>query len=426
MNNLEEILQLADKLSDHLKEFKANSIYDINLFEKPKIEENHISYLLYKILDYEGKEGKITYKRFIETFFDELKEQIKTPEITFEKAYRIDILVKDDDYAIIIENKIFGAEFQRNQLARYIKRLLDEEYSKERIYIVIISQNYEVKYLDGIRRSVWRLPPDWEKPNQDRECAIYDQYSCLCDVSDNACNKKTECTDMSEFKERTKIIDNVEIAGWLEGCLAKIDQKEKLLCSSIIQVSDYIQYFNSSKMESEAQKFLKEKINFLTTGSNQNKLEGIAKYLTNLELLQKTLTETKENISRELIETWANNLKTDGWKISNERDAFYLEMQLEGICIKCGCWSGCEIGDKSGKYPYCGFYIDNKITDNQKRDHVIAQIDSIVEEANYKFESNGLTSDGFTCYMDTFNGDQVCGNLFAAAQKLGYLGANDI
>lgn len=146
MNELEDILQLADELSQYLEEFKASSIYDINLFEKPKIEENHISYLLYKILDYKGKEGKIIYKRFIEIFFPELIKQIKTPEITFEKVYHIDILIKDKDYAIIIENKIFGAVFQRNQLARYIKRLLDERFSKERIYIVIIPQKYEAKW----------------------------------------------------------------------------------------------------------------------------------------------------------------------------------------------------------------------------------------------------------------------------------------
>ena len=420
MNELEDILQLADELSQHLEEFKASSIYDINLFEKPKIEENHISYLLYKILDYKGKEGKITCKRFIKTFFPELKEQISAPQITFEKAYRIDILIKDKKYAIIIENKIFGAEFQRNQLARYIQRLLDERYSKEQIHIVIIPQNYEAKYLDGIRRSVWKLPPDWKKTNQDRECAASDQYSCSCDVSDNACNK--ECTDMSEFKERTKIINNVEIAEWLEGCLAQIDQKEKLLHSSIIQVSDYIQYFNSSKMETKAQNFLAKKIEELIIGKNQDKLDKIDTYRTGLEEIQKALTRTKEEISRGLIGTWAYNLKKKGWEISKEPDALYLEMQLKGICIKCGCWSGCETDDKSSKYPYCGFYIDNKITDNQKRNHVIALIDSIVEEAEYKFNSNGLTGDGFTCYMETFNGDEVCEKLFTAAKTLYNLG----
>lgn len=422
MNELEDILQLADELSQYLEEFKASSIYDINLFEKPKIEENHISYLLYKILDYKGKEGKIIYKRFIEIFFPELIKQIKTPEITFEKVYHIDILIKDKDYAIIIENKIFGAVFQRNQLARYIKRLLDERFSKERIYIVIIPQKYEAKYLDDIRRSVWKLPPDWEKPNQDRECAIYDQYSCSCDVSDNACNKK-ECTDMSEFKERTKIIDNVKIAGWLEGCLAQIDQKEKLLHSSIIQVSDYIQYFNSSKMETEAQNFLKGNINSLTTGSNQNKLEYIAKYLTNLEVLQKALNSIKEKPSREFISTWAGKLENK-WKISKNPDVFYLEIQLEDISIKCGCWSGCETGDKYGKSPYCGFYIDQPITNDEKRNHIIDQINSIVQQTKYTFQNNKLNkkSKGFICYMETFNGDEVCEKLFTAANNLGYLG----
>lgn len=421
MNELEDILQLADELSQYLEEFKASSIYDINLFEKPKIEENHISYLLYKILDYKGKDGKITCKRFIETFFPELKEQISAPKITFEKAYRIDILIKDQKYAIIIENKIFGAEFQRNQLARYIQRLLDKGYSKEQIHIVIIPQNYEAKYLDGIRPSVWKLPPDWEKPNQDRECAASDQYSCSCDVSDNACNK--ECTDMSEFKERTKIINNVEIAGWLEGCLAQIDQKEKLLHSSIIQVSDYIQYFNSSKMETEAQKFLEKKINIV--GTDQEKLEKIDTYRQGLEEIQKALTKTKEKISRELIETWAENLKTEGWVISTELDAFYLEMQLDGISIRCGCWSGCGAGDEYDKHPYCGFQINTFSQELKKLEACINTLNTLFWKAGYydQFAINDLnTSTRFICHMKTFNGDEVCKKLFNAAKDLEYLG----
>lgn len=425
MNNFERIFELTDNLSQHLEKFKASSIYDINLYEKPKIEENHISYLLYKILDYEGNDGKITYKRFVETFFPELKGQIKTPKITFDKTYHIDILIEDKDYAIIIENKIFGAVFQRNQLARYIKRLLDKGYSKEQIHIVIIPQNYEAKYLDDIRTSVWRLPPDWKKPNQDRECAESDQYSCSCDVSDNPCNKITECTDMSEFKKRTKIIDNVKIAGWLEECLTQIDQKEKLLCSSIIQVSDYIQYFNSSKMETETQNFLKEKINTLTTGTNQDKLEDIAKHLTNLEVLQKALNSIKEKPSREIIGTWANNLKKKGWNISEEQDVFYLEIQIEEIGIRCGCWSGCGTGDTYFNSPYCGFLINTTSQNNQELNDLKSCIKEVVTNAGYqnKFQYNELSKNTrFICYMGTFNGDEVCKKLFKAAKDLGYLG----
>lgn len=425
MNDLEEIFQLADKLSDHLKDFKVKSIYDINLFEKPKIEEPHISYLLYRILDYEGKDGKITYKRFIKTFFPELKEQINTPEITFEKAYHIDILIKDKNYAIIIENKIFGAEFQRNQLARYIRRVLNNGYSKEQIHIVIIPPKYEEKYLESIRDSVWRLPPDWEYPNQYRECAEYDQYICSCDVSENACNKKTKCIDMSEFKKRTKIIDNVKIAGWLEECLTQIDQKERLLCSSIIQVSDYIQHFNCSKMKMEAQKFLKDKINTLATETNQDKLEFIARYLTDLEVLQETLKSIKEKPSRELIGTWAKEIKKNGWNISEEQDVFYLEIQIRGIGIRCGCWSGCGTSDTYFNSPYCGFLINTPSQNNQELNDLQSCIKEVVLNAGYldDFQYNELgKSTHFICYMGTFNGDEVCKKLFTAAKDLGYLG----
>lgn len=72
----------------------------------------------------EGK--KIVLENFINTF---IKSAINV-DINFDNAKiveeenDIDILIKTDTIAIIIENKIKGANFQRNQLARYIKKLL--------------------------------------------------------------------------------------------------------------------------------------------------------------------------------------------------------------------------------------------------------------------------------------------------------------
>lgn len=422
MNDLREILKLADSLSQHLEKFKANSVYDINLFEKPKIEETHITYLLYKILDYEQSGEKITYRRLVETFLPKIKDQISKPEIISENAYNIDILIKDTTYAIIIENKIFGAEFQRNQLARNIKRVLNWGYSKEQIHIVIIPKNNEEKYLDSIRSSVWRLPPDWEMPNQCRKCVATDQYNCLCDVSERSCNNKG-CIYMSEYKEQAKVINNVKIAQWLDECLMQINEKEILLRSSIIQVSDYIKYINNSKMDMEAQEFLKEKFNSMEFETEQKKLEKIAKYLTNLETLQNTLNSIKEKPSRYLIKLWAKNLKNQ-WELYIEQDSFYIEIQLEKISIKCGCWSGCGNGDKYDKCPYCGFYIDSQIINDQKRNRVIELVkkdivNQTIHADDFQFNKLNKTSKGFICYMKTFEGDEVCKKLFVQAQNLG-------
>ena len=99
--------------------------YKINLLRLLNANEVNISLIFSKILSYNNKEGKkIVLENFINTF---IKSAINV-DINFDNAKiveeenDIDILIKTDTIAIIIENKIKGANFQRNQLARYIKK----------------------------------------------------------------------------------------------------------------------------------------------------------------------------------------------------------------------------------------------------------------------------------------------------------------
>lgn len=77
---------------------------------------------------------------FIGGNFAELK--VNKPKVTNEEG-RIDILVKDIDYWIIIENKINGAADQPKQLARYIDnvKLFRKE---ENIYVIYCTRDFKV------------------------------------------------------------------------------------------------------------------------------------------------------------------------------------------------------------------------------------------------------------------------------------------
>lgn len=66
---------------------------------------------------------------------------------------RIDILVKEQSYAVIVENKIHDAIFQRNQLARYInvtKSLTNED----NVFIVLLPYESSDGYIEDIPDSV--------------------------------------------------------------------------------------------------------------------------------------------------------------------------------------------------------------------------------------------------------------------------------
>lgn len=119
-----ELLKNIDKIN---RIYKRHIQYKINLLRLLNANEVNISLIFSKILSYNNKEGKkIVLENFISTF---IKSAINV-DINFDNAKiveeenDIDILIKTDTIAIIIENKIKGANFQRNQLARYIKKLL--------------------------------------------------------------------------------------------------------------------------------------------------------------------------------------------------------------------------------------------------------------------------------------------------------------
>lgn len=130
-----ELLKNIDKIN---RIYKRHIQYKINLLRLLNANEVNISLIFSKILSYNNKEGKkIVLENFINTF---IKSAINV-DINFDNAKiveeenDIDILIKTDTIAIIIENKIKGANFQRNQLARYIKKTIEMGYKPEHIFI---------------------------------------------------------------------------------------------------------------------------------------------------------------------------------------------------------------------------------------------------------------------------------------------------
>ena len=117
----EDILEKQDKKLDF-------NIFDI-ITDKWKKENFHSEILKFLLENYE-----VFFNNFLELIDIKDKKEYSNAEITNEEA-RIDILIKSENKAIIVENKINWAPDQNEQLARYYKKVKEEKEVEKIVYI---------------------------------------------------------------------------------------------------------------------------------------------------------------------------------------------------------------------------------------------------------------------------------------------------
>ena len=140
-------LSFYDGFSLSIAKEKQKLPYHLNIIDELHINENAHSRILYKLLLYKNIEGK---HEFLESLIDYIKRiarssnfnkiQVKEPKITQEKK-RIDLWVRDKDYALIFENKIYNAKDQGTQIARYIDETRANNYKLKDIFVIYLPQD---------------------------------------------------------------------------------------------------------------------------------------------------------------------------------------------------------------------------------------------------------------------------------------------
>lgn len=142
MNNYnKEVINLISNLEkENIKRYeeileKQGDKLDFNIFDiitdKWKKENFHSEILKFLLENYE-----VFFNNFLELINIKDKKEYLNAEITNEEV-RIDILIKSEKKAIIVENKINWAPDQNEQLAKYYKKVKDE-YKKEVEKIIYI------------------------------------------------------------------------------------------------------------------------------------------------------------------------------------------------------------------------------------------------------------------------------------------------
>lgn len=416
-------------LSAQLQQVKENSPhklpYIVNIFEHYDSSEPITSWAIAEIIKYIYENNPILVKSFAERFLSDVGfdvSMIQVPVITAEIAH-IDVLIKEKNYAIIIENKLKGADYQRNQLARYIKRLKEEGYKNEQIYIVLLPRwcASEIEYIDNVRPSVWCLPNDYKSNNEERRCRHSDDKLCWCDDSKYVLNleeqehcKKCMKNYRELFESRTVVIHK-ELANWLiNDCLNKIPPYEYILKSLIVQFADFLNMIynnrDNKKLTEEMEKYLREQL-LNTTDLAIDNWHKINQKIEEIDNLKKEMENLKISVSCDVIDEWYQQLKQE-WPPELLK---YEPRKSFGILIQ-DVWCGCWCGSDNGGIPYWGFRTKEN-TDREKKQKMV---DEILKEADM-LELLGNQNSKWFRWCNTDNGVKQCNALYNAAKKLGYL-----
>ena len=140
-----KLLSLSDVVQRLICTSPNRPITEINFIEFFNPNEPDTSCLFEMLFSYKnGDEDYQLFQSFADRFLSALGfdiSKIKHPKILREYKH-IDLLIKEDGkYAVIFENKLKGACFQRNQLARYIQIMKNQGYADEDIFIVLFPQS---------------------------------------------------------------------------------------------------------------------------------------------------------------------------------------------------------------------------------------------------------------------------------------------
>ena len=204
---VEKLLPIAEKVGKKYRDEKEKIPKHFNLLDLVgKIYETKHSKILGELLKYKYNDKYFFLESFLKKINLDLK--VENPAIEIEKE-NIDILIRDKEYAIIIENKINWAKDQPKQIERYIYKTESKGYDISKIYVVYLTR-YGSKEVE--KQSLGNY-----------------SYICLKDINYNN-----------------------HILTWLEEVLMEVPLKEEILISGIRQYIDTLKgMFNLRKGEKE-------------------------------------------------------------------------------------------------------------------------------------------------------------------------------
>lgn len=402
--NMIELISLAEQLQHEREHSVYKQPYTVNLFEHYNSVEPVTSWALAEILKYNVDGNFVLLSLFAERFLSDIGfdvSLIKHPTIIAEKEGHIDVQIKEpNSYAIIIENKVKGAGYKRNQLARYINQFQKKGYKDEQIFIVLLPKycSSKLDYLNSLDSTIWCLPSDDEPDIQD----------------ENNKGIKYKKDYRQSFGVRTVVIHK-EITEWfINECLNKIPESEIIIKSFLIQFSDFLNsiYNNrdNKKLTEEMEQYLRERL-LDSNDSAMNSWRKVNQKIEEIDNLKKEMENLRSSVYGEVIDEWYEQLREEWSPDLLKREP----KQNFGIFIQ-GVWCGCWCETDNGGEPHWGFW-DEDYSDRETKKKMVEEILDFAQ----MFGLGASDSAHWIQWNRTQDGANDCRNLYNAAVKLGYL-----
>ncbi|MDR2709223.1 MAG: PD-(D/E)XK nuclease family protein [Elusimicrobiota bacterium] len=109
--------------------------FEFNLFDGLRINEDHHTHVLMQLLKYE-----YVAAAFLNEFIADGNLNIQKPQVAFREQY-MDGKIFEQDYCVIIENKINNADDQYRQIERYIETALKTLKDKQKLFVIYLTQD---------------------------------------------------------------------------------------------------------------------------------------------------------------------------------------------------------------------------------------------------------------------------------------------
>ena len=279
-----KLLTFFQETSDRIKQEQRKQPYHINVIDELHINENAHCRILMKLLQFVSSDGGYDIYKSLLDYIQENKHNqsfngisIQKPHFTQEEQ-RIDLWVRDKDYAIIFENKACYANDQPEQLSNYIKKTLNTNYRKYKerdIYVVYLS-------------------PNGEEP-EDQSWGAYKE----------------------DFKDRyINLSFRDDILPWLKEYVSpNIRQKDVFLQNAVAQYIDHLEgvfYLRTiqKQLNMNLNQFFYKHFKFeQQEGDYQSQVQFLQEQLDDMQGVLNKLNEFQASICEQIFEQWKNETK---------------------------------------------------------------------------------------------------------------------
>lgn len=289
-----EYLEIFDRIQMAKDNVKGKVPYHFNALLSTSILEPEVSSILAGFFLQKTRGEYRILKSFVRSFWgDDLAAKITSPIILTEKVVkgdnRIDILIYEKGkYAIVLENKIWDAPDQPNQLANYIDAMMDSEFSfdKEQVFVAFMPKTQE--------------------------------HHPTCN---SWTSREYKISYQEEFKDRYRLVDFKEkILLWLESSkeIQEITDNQHFECSRFLFVDFLRRTLGIDNIDNMAQKQIEKQLReYFNTGNDAvadaDKLLRMIDYLPKIDTNEviKHLKTIRKEKTKAAMQEWVDRFKQD-------------------------------------------------------------------------------------------------------------------